>query len=170
MQGFGRLINREAGEKTEFNDAALLRVESLEIVQRVIQSDELQTLLPRRVEVFVERQHYRAATTFFAMRCTSVIDKDAAHDPAANCEKMSAVLPGCVFLADELQISFVDQSGAVQGMLLPLAPQLPVGDFVQLGVDQRSQFVDCGGVSGTPCVQQLGNISGSHVIELSRIS
>ena len=104
------------------------------------------------------------------MRGTRVIDQDAPHDPSTDCEKMSAVLPVCVFLPHQLQISFVDKRGAVEGVILPLTPQLPVGDLAQLRVDQRSELVDCGGISGSPRFEQFCDFSGSHVIELSRNS
>jgi len=166
MKGFGRLLDGEACEETEFDDAALLRVEFLKVVQRVVQSDELQAPVAGRVEVLVETQDDGAAAAFFAMRGTRVIDQDAPHDPSTDCEKMSAVLPVCVFLPHQLQISFVDKRGAVEGVILPLTPQLPVGDLAQLRVDQRSELVDCGGISGSPRFEQFCDFSGSHVIEL----
>ena len=98
-----------------------------------------------------------------------VIDQDAAHDPAADGEEVSAVLPVRVFLAHQFQVGFVHQRGAVEGMIRTLAPQLPVGDFVKLRVDQWRQLVDGGGIARAPRFEQLCDVSGRHITELSRI-
>jgi hypothetical protein len=43
-------------------------------------------------------------------------NKDLPHDPRAETQDMSAVLPGSLALAQEPQISFVHQSSGLQGV------------------------------------------------------
>ena len=64
------------------------------------------------------------------------------HQICSNTQKMRATRVIRVLRAQESQIDFVNQGGGLQGVLGPLAPQVPGSDLVQLTVNDGHQVVE----------------------------
>jgi len=72
---------------------------------------------------------------------------------------MSAVLPLRKILGDQANISFVDESGALQGVAGTLSLQVVVSDAAQLVINERHQGVERLAVSTPPAAQQLRDLA-----------
>src|ERR1700677_4402810 len=69
-----------------------------------------------------------------------MVDQNAPHQLSSNPIELSAALPMGRMLANQLEISFVNQSSGLKGMVRPLAPHIPAGQPFELVVDQRNKL------------------------------
>src|SRR5277367_2981834 len=69
-----------------------------------------------------------------------MVDQNAPHQLGSNPIELSAVLPMGRMLADQLEISFMNQSSGLKGMVHPLAPHIPAGQPFELVIDQRNKL------------------------------
>jgi hypothetical protein len=65
-----------------------------------------------------------------------VIHQNAAHEPRADGEEMSAILPLYFLDIDEPQVSFVDECRGLQSMSEAFAGEAALGYLAQLRIDQ----------------------------------
>jgi hypothetical protein len=79
---------------------------------------------------------------------------------------MSPVLPLNSVHIDQAKESFVDQRGRLKGVLLALAPHAPLGDSLELGVENRRQLVERAAVARAPGSQQPCDVRGLPGFEL----
>src|SRR5918993_2740058 len=123
-QDFRRLLDREAAEEAQLDDARLLRVERVEAFERLVERDQVRGALARHVDVLVEREFLEFAAALFGLLLARVIDEDAAHHLRRDAEEVRPVLPLHLRLIDEPQVGFVDERGRLQGVALSLAAQV----------------------------------------------
>src|SRR5450759_955818 len=101
-------------------------------------------------------------------------DEDPAHHLRAESEEMSSVLPVNSLNIYQAKEGFVDQRGGLKGVLLALALHAPLGDSLELGVDNRRQLVERLPVARAPSTQQPRDVRGVpgfkrlHFAEYSR--
>ena len=69
-----------------------------------------------------------------------MVDQNAPHHLSSSPEELSAALPMGRMLANQLEISFMNQSSGLKGMALPLAPHIPAGQPFKLVIDQRNKL------------------------------
>ena len=65
-----------------------------------------------------------------------IVHQDLPHELCGHGKKMCTVLPLWKILIDQANVSFVDQSGALQRVARALVLQIVMGDAAQLGVDE----------------------------------
>jgi hypothetical protein len=73
---------------------------------------------------------------------------------------MSPVLPLNTIDIYKAKEGFVDQRGGLEGVLLALANHAPLGDSLELGVENRRQLVERARVARPPGTQQHRDVSG----------
>src|SRR5271168_2619322 len=69
-----------------------------------------------------------------------MVDQNAPHQLGSSPVELSAALPMGRMLANQLEISFVNQSSGLKGMARPLAPHIPAGQPFKLVIDQRNKL------------------------------
>src|SRR5271156_4220520 len=69
-----------------------------------------------------------------------MVDQNAPHQLGSSPVELSAALPMGRMLANQLEISFMNQSGGLKGMVRPLAPHIPAGQLFELVIDQRNKL------------------------------
>ena len=84
--------------------------------------------------------------------------EDLAHHTGSHTEEMGTILPLRDVVAHQANVSFVDQSRALQGVVGTFALQVVVGDLTQFGVDQRNQIVERLLISAAPADKELRNL------------
>ncbi len=97
-----------------------------------------------------------------------VVDENLPHELRRDSEEVSAVLPLWQGLLGESDVSFVDKSGALQGMTWALLAEVVPGNAAQLTVDQRQKQIERSFVSGAPPHQKLSNLIGRTALHASQ--
>src|ERR1700691_6229370 len=69
-----------------------------------------------------------------------MIDQNAPHQLGSSPIELSPALPMGRMLANQLEISFMNQSSGLKGMARPLAPHIPAGQPFELVIDQRNKL------------------------------
>src|SRR5271170_3261890 len=69
-----------------------------------------------------------------------MVDQNTPHQLGSNPIELSAALPMGRMLANQLEISLVNQSRGLKGMARPLAPHIPAGQPFELVIDQRNKL------------------------------
>src|SRR5581483_11195619 len=70
-----------------------------------------------------------------------------------------------ILVAEQLQISFVDERRRLQRVVWPLAPHIARSQRPQLVINEHEQLVEGFGASSAPRFQQLSNLRGdSHTL------
>ena len=79
-----------------------------------------------------------------------VIDQNLPHKLRGNGKKMGTILPLRQVLLGQAYVSFVNQCGALEGMVGTFSLKIAAGDSVEFVVDQRHQRVERGLVAVAP--------------------
>jgi len=79
-----------------------------------------------------------------------VVDQNLAHKLRSDREKMGAILPIRQVLLSQAHVCFVNQCGALQGMVGTFPLKVASGDSVEFAIDKRHQRIERGLVSVTP--------------------
>jgi hypothetical protein len=69
-----------------------------------------------------------------------MVDQNAPHQLGSNPIELSAALPMGRMLANQLEISFMNQSSGLKSMARPLAPHIPAGQPFELVIDQGNEL------------------------------
>jgi hypothetical protein len=89
-----------------------------------------------------------------------VLGEDAAHDECGDREEVDAVGEGGAALSGELEEGLVDERRRLQRVPGPFAAQLPVGDPLELRVEEREEPLERRAVPRRPGVEQPGDLPG----------
>lgn len=127
-------------EVTELNDFGFDGLLSGEAFEGVIHGEHRFIRVFRRhsdlfdVDVFL--------VTASAQSClgSRAVDQDAPHRFGCGGEEMAAAIPLAIFLADEPQPGFMDESGGLKRVIGGFVRHLVRGEFAQLLVNERQQF------------------------------
>src|SRR5689334_13181510 len=153
------LLDREAREEAQLDDAGLLRIERGETVQRVVERDDVETAIWPQFQRIVESQTLGVATALGAVSGARMVHEDLPHEVGRNTEKMRTVLPWSAFGADEAEIRLVDERRALQGVAGTLASQKALRETVQLAIDERHEAIQRVRVTGFRPNQEFGDRS-----------
>jgi hypothetical protein len=137
----GCLLQGEASEVAEFDDAGLARVKGGELLQGVLKSKEID-FAPRVIarEIIVERRATPLSTALVGVRPPGVIDEDEPDRVGGDAEKVRASLPVEAALVDESEERLVDEGGRLQGVSDALLAHAPRCDCPQLVVNERQEI------------------------------
>src|SRR5689334_14148003 len=87
-----------------------------------------------------------------------MVDENLSHHSRGHAEKVSAVLPDAIAIADEAQVSFVDQGGWLERMVRAFAPQIGSGDVAELSLHGPHELLRVLGGPGPPPGKQCCDI------------
>src|SRR5262249_44804020 len=106
------------------------------------------------------------------LMATGVIHQNAAHLLRRDGEKMHAVLQIMALLVDQFEVSFVNQSGRLQGMIGTLPAQITSGQLAQFVINQRHQLIESLLITTAPLKEQFTHFCApilSHGAPLIRV-
>jgi hypothetical protein len=96
---FRRFLNRQPTENPQFDDAALLRIQTRQIIQRIIQGDQVYRATLHHCVRVIQRQVLAAGSTFGCASRALVPDKNLPHQQRTDRDEVSLVLkPSIVVL------------------------------------------------------------------------
>jgi hypothetical protein len=98
--------------------------------------------------------HSAASIPLYGAARSCMIDQNLSHYMGSDPQEVCAAGNLSGFLTDEAQIRFVNQSGALQSVVVPLATELTLCEPVQFLVHDRDQGLQCRGVTRLPPGQQ----------------
>ena len=94
-----------------------------------------------------------------------MVDQNAPHQFGSGPIELGAALPMGRMLANQLQISFMNQRSGLKGMARPLAPHIAAGQPLELVIDQRDKLF----LSGLVPVRYFDQ-QGRHVWFLDQVA
>ena len=94
---------------------------------------------------------------------TGMLEDDPPHHLSGHTEELSPILPLDPVLIDQLEEGLVDQSGGLQGVILPLVSHVPLRLSVQLIVDHGHEVLEGGLISAAPVQEQLCDVASSRL-------
>lgn len=169
MDGLRRHVERrrrfrdgQSAEEAQFDDAALPVVESLERLQRQIESDEIRSALDRDRHRVIERRPDGAAAPFGVRLRPGDVDEDAPHEPRRHRKEMRPILPVDACDTSEPKVGLIEQGRRLQAVSGPFSGHAGSRDPVQLAVDERHELIEGGGVASRPRPEQRRDIWSSH--------
>jgi len=154
----GGLVDGQASEESQFNDAALALVECGQGLQRIVERDEVVARFGGNRQRFVEIRRMGRAAAFRSKSAARVIDKNLPHHPAAERMKMQAIPNRNRLTLEEADERFVDERGGLQRVSGALVGHVVDGDAVQLAVHERNQPLESRVVAFAPLDEKAGDI------------
>jgi hypothetical protein len=110
--------------------------------ERVVQADEVQGGLGLDTHGFLEFQFEAAGAALFGPLPAAVVDQDAADHLGGDAEEVGPVLPADLALVDEAEEGFMDDGGALQGVVGSFGAQASTGEAAEFIVDQGHQVFE----------------------------
>ena len=89
-----------------------------------------------------------------------MVHQDVPHHLCGDAEKMRAVLPLGRLLANQAQIGFVYECGALKSVIGALVPEMAAGQTAQFIVNDRYERFARFLISSTPIRKQPANLAG----------
>ena len=96
-----------------------------------------------------------------------VVDQDLPHKLRGDGKKMRTILPLRQVLLRHAYVRFMNQRGALQGVIGAFFLKIAAGDAVEFVVDERHQQIERGLISATPAHQQFSNLFGRLARQVS---
>ena len=166
-QRSGGVLQREASEKSQVHQTCGGGVFGRELRQSVIEGNQLLVVRLEGDLELVEIDATAIASAFDALLIASPIEKNSPHRLGGRGEEVSPAVPAVGrFAPDQPDVSFVDESGGLEGLAGLLAGESLRRQFPQFIVDEREEFLGGLGVTPLDGGQDVGNLA--HGLEHTR--
>jgi len=152
------LLDREAAEVAQLDDAGLAGTLSRETRESFVDGDNFVDPLRRDGELVVHFDALQAAGAALGAVGARVVDQNLTHDVGSEADEVSAAVPVDV-LAGEAEVGLADERGGLEGMVGALAAHVGLGDAMQLRVNERKQAACGGGVAAVHGFEELGDFT-----------
>ena len=125
-QGGRGLVDGQAAEEPQFDDAGLIGVQLFELLERPVEIERIDGVdSPAGRGQGVIEVEWQAPTTSLLPEVTAgVVDEDAPHQLGGDGEEVASVLPVDGPLAEQLQVRLIDDSGGLKVVVAPLTREL----------------------------------------------
>lgn len=156
----GSLFDGKPAKKAQFDNAALPRIESGELVERVIESHYIDFGLLGESDLGIETQPRSPGAALGGPAVSGVVNENVPHDLRGDAKKMSAIFPLRLLLLNEAKIGFVYERRTLKGMVGAFAAQMATGQTAQLAIHKRNQRFAGTFVSLAPIAEKLAYTRG----------
>src|ERR1039457_1238017 len=160
LQHRGTLLVGAAEEIAQLNKLGLTRIQSFQLVQRLVQFQGCGAIHVDPGQVEVQRNVIPGSTPLFGHGSAGVVGENHAHELSGEGVEMGAILPTDFALVTQAQVELVNQSRSLQGMVGRFAAKEHGGHVPQVWVGYFHQLLEGLTVSGAPSFQQYCYISG----------
>ncbi len=153
---------RKAAEVAQDDDLRCAGIEDGEAVEGGI---DRRDLLPGRigrcdlVDLLVEGHRHHAPAALGGVPAARMLGEDPPHDERRYRQEMNPVGELRAALPGELEEGLVHEGGRLEGVPRPLAAQLPVGNPLQLGIEEWKELLEGVAVACRPGVEQPGDLA-----------
>jgi hypothetical protein len=141
-QGGRGLLHRQAGEEAQLDDAGLLRVVGLEVVQEAVDGEDVGLLGGGGGELHLVFKGDPDAGALLGDPRPALVDQHPPHHLRRDPQEVQAVLPVHPPLVEQAQIDLVDQAGRLQREMGGLVAQQQPRQPAQLLVDDGDQPIE----------------------------
>jgi len=152
----------ESAEESQLDDAALPWVEGAQTVERLVQGEDVDWLLPGQSVRFIESDPVSAAP-FGRPPPLGMIDQNLTHQVSRDAEELCAAVALYAVLIHEPQVGFVYQGRGLESVAGALAPEMGGGHAPELAVDEGHQPVQRGFIATAPGLEQQRYVSASRL-------
>jgi len=112
-EALGGFLNRKAAEVAQLDDLALLRIELVQLVERMVQGQHVNGGRREDAEGIIERHGVRETLALGGIAGLGVVDQHAPHHGGRDAHKMRPVAPIHRALTHQPQIGLMHQSGGL---------------------------------------------------------
>jgi hypothetical protein len=144
------LVDREPAKRAQLDDPGQVGIDGRQTTERVIERQQRHLLGSGDLLCVVNRDTLDAVTALSCAMTTRMVDENAAHRLCGHAEEVRSILPVDLALIDETQVDLVDERRRLQRVIHALASELTGSDAAQLGIQERQELVERGGVAATP--------------------
>lgn len=122
----------------------------LEGGEGIVEGGEFAVLEIADIGGSIELDLSMATAADLGVAAPGVIDKEAAHAFGGDGDEVLLVFEdhGVLGGAEEVEVDFVDEGGGLEGVIAAFALHVMLGEFAELGIDERHELV--GGVLAAP--------------------
>jgi hypothetical protein len=113
----------------------------------------------RETDILIQQQSFTFAAPLPGLLSTGVIDQNAAHQLARYGEEMDPIVPPNRSSSNQTKVGFVNQSRALQRVILLLARKTIARDAAEFVVNHWNEFFAGRKVSIAPAKEQLGDLA-----------
>lgn len=164
LQDLGGLLHRQAAEEPKLDDAALPRLEGLELMEGLVEGEQVDVHLDRFVEGVAEGDSHQVAPPLRGQAGASMVDEDAAHQRGREAEELGPVLPLDRPGAHQLEVDLIDESRGLEGGARALVGEMAFRHASQVLDDEGHQLLQRRWIPLAPLVEQSGDVSlGWHL-------
>jgi hypothetical protein len=136
VEGLGCFAESQAGEEAEFDELGRAGVFAGQLAQGFIDSEEVVVRRVNRNFELVKVESLTAAA-FFSRAVAGAVDEDAAHGFGRGGKEVAAVLPLKRLVADQTEVSFVDEGGSLNRLARFFLGEPACGELAKLVVHDR---------------------------------
>jgi hypothetical protein len=159
MKNIGRFLYRQATKKPQLDDTALLRINTRQRIQGIVNCHDRDVPRLRRRQLWIERHsHCVMPSALSSCSPACVLHQNATYQMGGNAEEMRAALPLHIALVDELKVGVVHERRCLECVTRPFPAQMMVSEAAELDVHGVNQVVPRLLISPTPCDKQLRDV------------
>ena len=153
----------EATKEPELDKLSLAGGKQGETLKRLVEICSVKLRGPGNQWREVEGCRLLTGSALESRSSAGVVRQHAPHDLRGNPKKMSPVLPAHSALTEEPNVGFVDELSGLELLTRRLASQIATGETVNLCVNERNELVEGTGVTISPRLEKLGDVTfGRH--------
>jgi hypothetical protein len=156
---FGDLAVFQSYKETQFDDFSLGWVLRSKAIKRFINMEELSRVVLACEINFVERDALAAAAVAKLKFPAGIIDQNATHALCRSAEEMRAILPILVRRSHQPKPGFVNERGRLERVAGSFTRHPVCGEFPQLIINQRQQFLGRFGITLLNAVQNVCDVT-----------
>ena len=123
-QDLGRLLDTQAAEVTQFDDAGFARIEFGQQIERLIQGQNVDSTSLRPEEHLIQRHALRIAAALAIRTAARMVYQNSAHHLRAEGQKVRTVLTLDAAGSNQLEVGFIGQGSRLQRMARLAAIQM----------------------------------------------
>jgi len=150
-------LDCEAAKEAQLNEARLLGIERRECDECVIEGEQIEVRLRKKLETLIERDAAGAPASFGCLVPAGVVDEDFPHQVGSHGEEVRAGLPRSSVLVQHSQIGLMNERRALESVIRALVPEMPAGELLQLCIDERQQTVEHASLPRPEADQELSD-------------
>lgn len=160
LRGFPEL---HANEITKLYKFGFVRVLRRECVERFVDGEKFIILYVAGDFYVCDVQSALTAAVAESLFAAGVVNENAAHGLRRRAEKVRAVLPRLLLVADQAQPRLMHQRGGLQRLARGLVGHFECGEPAEFLIDEREQFFGGFGVALLHRAEDLGHLAHSLI-------
>ncbi len=155
----GGFVEVQPHEVAQFYQLPFAQIEGGELFQGLVQREQLVVVRHGGGDLdSVHIHHFGTGTAFGGDPAAGAFNEDATHRLGGGPEEVGPALPVGLFIRPEPKPCLVDERRGLEGVAGGFAGHLVRGQFAQLFIDNRKQFLRGPGIAAPDGSEQMGDV------------